>query len=55
MGIKKFKPTSPGRRNMSVNYKSVVTADTPHKSLVGFRHRSQGRNNNGRITSRFRG
>ena len=55
MGIKKFKPTSPGRRNMSVNDKEVVTADKPHKKLVGFRHRKQGRNNNGRITSRFRG
>jgi large subunit ribosomal protein L2 len=55
MGIKKFKPTSPGRRNMTVTDKEVVTADKPHKPLVGFRHRKQGRNNNGRITSRFRG
>jgi large subunit ribosomal protein L2 len=55
MGIKKYKPTSPGRRGMTVNDKQAVTTDEPHKPLVGFLHRSQGRNNAGRITSRFRG
>jgi large subunit ribosomal protein L2 len=55
MGIKKYKPTSPGRRGMTVNDKAAITADEPYKPLVGFRHRSQGRNNAGRITSRFRG
>jgi large subunit ribosomal protein L2 len=55
MGIKKYKPTSPGRRGMTVNDKAAITTDEPHKPLVNFRHRSQGRNNAGRITSRFRG
>jgi large subunit ribosomal protein L2 len=55
MAIKKYKPTSPGRRTMTVSDKADVTQETPHKPLVGFRHRSQGRNNAGRITSRFRG
>jgi large subunit ribosomal protein L2 len=55
MGIKKYKPTSPGRRGMTVNDKAAVTASEPHKPLVVFRHRKQGRNNDGRITSRFRG
>jgi large subunit ribosomal protein L2 len=55
MGIKKYKPTSPGRRDMTVNDKSLVTTDEPHRPLVKFKHRKQGRNNNGRITSRFRG
>ena len=55
MGIKKYKPTSPGRRGMTVNDKAAITTDEPYKPLVNFRHRSQGRNNAGRITSRFRG
>jgi large subunit ribosomal protein L2 len=55
MGIKKYKPTSPARRQMTVSDKDVVTAETPHKQLTEHRHRSQGRNNHGRITSRFRG
>lgn len=55
MGIKKYKPTSPGRRGMTVNDKAAVTASEPHKPLVIYRHRKQGRNNDGRITSRFRG
>jgi large subunit ribosomal protein L2 len=55
MAIKKYKPTSPGRRGMTVNDKQAVTTDEPYKPLVGFLHRSQGRNNAGRITSRVRG
>lgn len=55
MGIKKYRPTSPGRRSMTVNDKAMVTADKPHKQLVTYKHRKQGRNNLGRITSRFRG
>lgn len=55
MGIKKYKPTSPGRRNMTATDREVVTAERPHKKLVGYRHNATGRNNNGRITSRFRG
>jgi large subunit ribosomal protein L2 len=55
MGIKKYKPTSPARRQMTVSDKDVVTAETPHRPLTEHRHRAQGRNNHGRITSRFRG
>ena len=55
MGIKKYKPTSPARRQMTVSDKDVVTAETPRKQLTEHIHRAQGRNNAGRITSRFRG
>ena len=55
MGIKKYKPTSPGRRGMTTNDKAIVTTSEPHKPLVGFRHNPAGRNSGGRITSRFRG
>jgi large subunit ribosomal protein L2 len=55
MGIKKYKPTSPGRRGMTVNDKAAITSEEPHRPLVVGVHRKQGRNNHGRITSRFRG
>ncbi len=55
MGIKKYKPTSPGRRGMTSNDKAMVTAERPHKPLVGAKHDKKGRNNHGRITSRHRG
>ncbi|MEM7159812.1 MAG: 50S ribosomal protein L2 [Myxococcota bacterium] len=55
MGIKKYKPTSPGRRNMTASDRDVVTAERPHKKLVSKRHNPAGRNNHGRITLRFRG
>lgn len=55
MPLKKYRPTSPGRRNMTTNEKEIVTASTPEKSLLVKKHRAQGRNNYGRITSRFRG
>jgi large subunit ribosomal protein L2 len=55
MGIKTFKPTSPARRFYSVSDFSEVTRDTPERSLLDVQHSSGGRNNHGRITSRFRG
>jgi large subunit ribosomal protein L2 len=55
MGIKKYKPTSPGRRGMTSTDKAQVTAKKPFKKLVGNKHNKAGRNNYGRITSRFRG
>mgnify|MGYP001171069740 CR=1 FL=1 len=55
MPLKKYRPTSPGRRNMTTNTKDAVTASKPEKSLLVKKHRAQGRNNYGRITSRFRG
>lgn len=55
MGIKKYKPTSPGRRNMTASDRAAVTAERPLKKLVSYRHSPAGRNTHGRITSRFRG
>ena len=55
MPVKKFKPTSPGRRQMEVNVSSEVTTKTPYKPLVEGKTRSGGRNNRGRVTSWQRG
>ncbi|MBZ5711222.1 MULTISPECIES: 50S ribosomal protein L2 [Nannocystis] len=55
MGIKVYRPTSPGRRGMSVNTRDQVTASEPHRPLVEKIDRHTGRNNYGRKTSRFRG
>ncbi|MDC0668972.1 50S ribosomal protein L2 [Nannocystis radixulma] len=55
MGIKVYRPTSPGRRGMSVNTRDQVTASEPHRPLVEKIDRHTGRNNYGRQTSRFRG
>ncbi|HOG51537.1 MAG TPA: 50S ribosomal protein L2, partial [Lentisphaeria bacterium] len=55
MGIKKYKPTSPGRRQMSVSDFSELTRSTPEKSLTEGLKSTGGRNNMGRITTRFRG
>lgn len=54
--IKKYKPTSPGRRNSSViDYKKVITTDTPEKSLTVTLNKHAGRNNTGSITVRHKG
>lgn len=55
MGIKKYKPTSPGRRQMSVSDFSDITRATSEKSLTVGMSSTGGRNNKGRITLRFRG
>ena len=55
MAIKNYKPTSPGRRNMSVADYSVITKTTPEKSLIEAKKQKSGRNNDGRITVRHRG
>ncbi len=55
MGIKRYKPTSPGRRGMSVSTFEEVTKFTPEKSLLEPKKRTGGRNNSGRITARHRG
>jgi large subunit ribosomal protein L2 len=55
MGIKKYKPTSPARRKMTVSTFEEITSTTPEKSLIQPLVSSGGRNNTGRITSRFRG
>lgn len=54
--MKKFKPTSPSRRNMStIKYKDFLTASKPNKSLTKGFKRKMGRNNIGRITTPHKG
>jgi large subunit ribosomal protein L2 len=55
MGIRKYKPTSPGRRFITGSDFEEVTKATPEKSLLGKISKSGGRNNNGRVTSRHIG
>jgi large subunit ribosomal protein L2 len=56
MPVKKYKPTSPGRRNMSVSDFAEITRSTPERSLTkGLVKKSGGRNSNGRITAYHRG
>ena len=55
MPIKKYKPTSPGRRGMSVSTFEEITRSTPEKSLLQPLKKHAGRNNQGRITTRHRG
>lgn len=55
MGIKKFRPTTPSRRQMATPDYSEITKATPERSLVVSLSQSGGRNNNGRITMRHRG
>lgn len=52
MGIKKFKPTTPGRRWMTVNTFEEVTTSTPYKPLTVKLKKNSGRNNTWRITVR---
>ncbi|MFR4211763.1 MAG: 50S ribosomal protein L2 [[Clostridium] innocuum] len=55
MPIKKYKPTTPGRRGMtSLSYEEITT-DKPEKSLLQPLKGKGGRNNNGRITTRHQG
>jgi large subunit ribosomal protein L2 len=54
--MKKYKPTTPGRRGMtSPTFRGILTASEPHKPLTGGFKRSVGRNNQGRITVRHKG
>lgn len=56
MAIKKYKPTSPGRRNMTViKYRDILTESKPAKSLTKGIRRTGGRNSAGRITTRHKG
>ena len=55
MPLKKFKPTSPGRRFMAILTRDEITRDKPEKSLTKGIFSSGGRNNNGRTTSFWRG
>ena len=55
MPTRKFKPTSPGRRWMTVSDFKEVTKSEPEKSLVEPAKKTGGRNNKGRITTRHKG
>lgn len=55
MGIRKYKPTSPGRRFLTGSDFEEVTKTTPEKSLLEKISKTGGRNNNGRVTSRHIG
>lgn len=55
MPVRKVKPTSAGRRNMSLFDFSDITTDKPEKSLVFFKKSTGGRNNQGRLTVRHKG
>jgi large subunit ribosomal protein L2 len=55
MAVKKYNPTSPARRFMSVSTFEEITARTPERSLLTDLRKSGGRNAHGRITVRHRG
>ena len=55
MAIKKYKPTTPGRRGMTTLVNETITASRPERSLVEALNKKGGRNNNGRITTRHQG
>ena len=55
MGIRKYKPTTPARRDMSVSDFDNITTDKPLKSLTKPNPKKAGRNANGRITTRHQG
>src|SRR6187431_3587176 len=55
MPVKKYKPTSPGRRQMATSSFDEITRSKPEKSLLEPLHKKGGRNANGRITTRHQG
>jgi large subunit ribosomal protein L2 len=55
MPVRKYRPTSPGRRNMSVSTFDEITKKKPEKSLIEPLKKHSGRNNQGRLTVRHRG
>ena len=55
MPVRRFKPTSPGRRFMSVSDFADITKSTPEKALTEKLTKTGGRNNRGRITTRHQG
>ena len=55
MAIKKYNPTSPARRNMTVSTFEEITKTEPEKSLVEILKSKAGRNNQGKITVRHQG
>ena len=55
MAIKKYKPTTNGRRNMTTLANDRITKSTPEKSLLAPKKSKGGRGNTGRITTRHQG
>ena len=55
MAVKKYKPTSAGRRQMATSSFEEITRSTPEKSLLEPLKKTGGRNNRGRITTRHQG
>ncbi len=55
MGLKKFKPTTPGQRHKINSTYAEVTTNVPEKSLVAKKSKSGGRNNDGKMTMRYIG
>src|SRR5258708_3813796 len=55
MPIRQYRPTSPGRRGMSVSTFEEITNTKPEKSLAAKLQKPAGRNNQGQITTRHRG
>ena len=55
MAIKKYNPTSPARRFMTVSDFAEITKKTPERSLLAKKQKNAGRNSYGRITVRHRG
>jgi large subunit ribosomal protein L2 len=55
MAVRKFKPTSAGRRFMTVSDFAEITKSEPEKTLLAPLHRHGGRNTHGRITTRHQG
>jgi large subunit ribosomal protein L2 len=55
MPVKKYKPTTPGRRGMNGNSYSEITSSSPEKSLIAKGSKTGGRNHDGKMTMRYRG
>ena len=55
MGLRVYKPTTPGRRKASVNLHTEVTKHKPEKSLLRALPKNGGRNNQGKVTVHGRG
>jgi len=55
MPVRKYNPTTPGRRGMSVSDFAEITKGKPEKALTKGKKSTGGRNNMGRVTTRFRG
>ena len=55
MPVRKLKPVTPSQRFRIVNGFDAITTDKPEKSLLATKKRTGGRNNNGKMTSKYRG